>query len=499
MRYQIKEALGIIQKQATQSTIVSLIGTAVGAISQVMLPFIFEEEDQIGALSLLNSISKIFATIFTLGFAQITLQVFSSFRNDEKGHSGFLMFAILYSIAGAAVGLLTFYIFHDFFVGVGDEYQLIRSISYLIFPIIFFKIFFANLDAYMRMLFASVVGIFWEGLMLKVGILIGVFMFWLGWIDFQYTAYVYSFALSLPGIALIYLTFKRTSVIQMPERSLLGKDKRSAIISYGVYGILGAASSILVVSIDQVMLNKMVGTDAVGVYSVLFFAGMLISIPARGIKRISASVLSESWKKDDRDNIQLVYEKSVNNQTAIGVYLFVVGWLCIEPALTYLPDYQYALYVFFFVGLGQLFDMMTGINSEIIATSSAYRMNTYFNIALAALVIGLNFFFIQRWTVVGAAAASALAMFVINIVRWIYLKRAFNFQPFDSKVIWQLITGAVLVVVFKLLPIPVNPLFQMVIYTIIVSVIFWAITFKLNLAPDLKKWWLKIKAMTPLG
>ena len=119
----------------------SLVGTAIGAVSQVMLPFIFEEEDQIGALSLLNSISKIFATIFTLGFAQITLQVFSSFRNDEKGHSGFLMFAMLYSIAGAGLGLITFYWFHDFFVGVGDDYKLIRSISYLIFPIIFFKIF----------------------------------------------------------------------------------------------------------------------------------------------------------------------------------------------------------------------------------------------------------------------------------------------------------------------------------------------------------------------
>jgi O-antigen/teichoic acid export membrane protein len=484
--------LGIIQKQATQSTIVSLVGTAIGAVSQVMLPFIFVEEDQIGALSLLNSISKIFATIFTLGFAQITLQVFSSFRNDEKGHSGFLMFAMLYSIAGAGLGLITFYWFHDFFVGVGDDYKLIRSISYLIFPIIFFKIFFANLDAYMRMLFASVVGIFWEGLMLKLGILVGVLLFWLGWIDFQYTAYVYSFALSLPGIALIYLTFKKTAVIQMPERSLLAKDKRSAIISYGVYGILGAASSILVVSIDQVMLNKMVGTDAVGVYSVLFFAGMLISIPARGIKRISASVLSESWKKNDKANIQLVYEKSVNNQTVIGIYLFVVGWLCIEPALTFLPDYQFALYVFFFVGLGQLFDMMTGINSEIIATSQAYKMNTYFNFVLAVLVIGLNFVFIQEWSVVGAAAASAIAMFIVNIARWFYLKQKFDFQPFDKRTLYHVGIGFLLVLFFKWLPLPLNPLTQMLVYIVAITLIFWTIIFYFDLAPDLKKWWKKI-------
>ena len=476
-----------------RTTVVSFVGTGIGAVSQILLPFVFPEEDQIGALSLLNSISRIFATIFTLGFAQITLQVFAYFRNEEHGHSGFLMFAVLFSLIGSVLGLLSFYALQDYFVGVGNDYRLIRSISYLIFPIIFFKIFYTNLDAYMRMLFSSVAGAFWEGLMLKLMILISVLLFWLGWIDYTYTAYIYSFALSLPGIALIILSFMRTNEIKLPQRSYFTRDTRKDLTNYGIYGILGAASGVLVVSIDQVMLNKMIGTDAVGVYSVLFFAGVLISIPARGVKRIVVPVLAESWKKKDYENIEKVYEKSVTNQTVIGIYLFVAGWLCIEPALSYLPDYAHGLYVFFFIGLGQLFDMMTGVNVEVIATSERYRMNTYFNIVLAGLVICLNFFFILEWNIVGAALASAIAMLAVNFSRWYYLKRKFGFQPFSLKVLIAALLGGALIALFKFIPLDINPLGKMVIYALTVTLVYWTAVIKFNLAPDTNQWLLKLK------
>ncbi len=485
--------MGVIQKQALRTTVISFLGIGIGMISQISLPFILDDKEQIGVLQLLNSVSRIFATIFCFGFTQIAMLTFANFRNEKKGHSGFLIFAIIFSLGGIALGELVFFLTRDFFIGVGDEYKLVRSLSYLIFPIIFFRIIYSNLDIYFRLLYKSVTGAFLEQVLLKFFILMSLMLFFLGWIDYEHMAIVYAFALSLPGIVILVLAFKSEDKIVWPKKELFTAEAKRKMMGYGLFGVISSASGVIIVSIDSVMINKMMSTADVGVYSVLFFAGTLVSVPSRGIKRISITVLSEAWKSKNEKEITDVYQKSVINQTVIGVYFFILGWLCIAPALTFLPKYQDGLYVFFFIGLGQLFDMMTGVNAEIIGTSEKFRVNTYFNITLALLVIGFNFFFIQEWGIVGAAAASGLAILLVNLARWYYLKKVFGFQPFVPKVAFVALLGVVIVVLGVLVPLPFTPVLQMITYTILVTILFWAVVLKFNLAPDLSAWILKMK------
>ncbi len=484
--------MGIIQKQALKTTVISYSGILVGMFSQLLF-VVYLTKTEIGVLSLLNSASNIIAAVFCLGFAQITFQIFSSFRDDNNGHSGFFLFALIFSIAGVVLGEITFYILEDLFVGVGDEYKLVRSLSYLIFPIIFFRIFFRNLDVYLRMLFSSVTGVFLEGILLRIVIFIGIILFWLNWINFEGLAIIYAIALSIPGVIIIFLAFKKTNNVSLPKKELFNKDARRKILNYGTFGIISSISGVIILSIDQVMLNQMVGTDAVGLYSVMFFAGALISIPSRGVKRIAVPVLTESWKNKDKNSIHDIYKKSVVNQSVIGVFLFVIGWALAEPALAFVPKYVDGLYVFFFIGLGQLFDMMTGLNMEVIMTSKQYKMNTYFNIGLGILVIIFNYFFILEWGVVGAAAASALAMFVINFIRWNYLRNKFKLQPFSQSFILILLLGTILVLATSFISIPLSPIWQLIIYGIGTTLIYWGVVLKLNLAPDMTQWLLKIK------
>jgi O-antigen/teichoic acid export membrane protein len=484
--------LGIIQKQALRTTVVSYLGIIVGMVSQLLF-VVYLTKTEIGVLALLNSASNIIGAIFCLGFAQITFQIFSSFRDEKNGHSGFFVFALVFSIVGIVLGELTFYFLEDLFIGVGDEYKLVQSLSYLVFPIIFFRIFFRNFDVYLRMLFSSVTGVFLEGIVLRLTIFIGVILFWLNWINFEGLAIVYALALSIPGFVIIILAFFKTNKILLPKRELFTREARKKILNYGTFGIIASISGVLILSIDQIMLNQMEGTDAVGLYSVMFFAGALISIPSRGIKRIAVPVLTESWKNKDVKNINKIYEKSVVNQSVVGLFLFVIGWALAGPVLTFVPKFSDGLYVFFFIGLGQLFDMLTGLNMEIIMTSKHYRMNTYFNIALGVLVVSLNYFFILEWGVLGAAVASALAMLIINFIRWNYLRTKFELQPFGTPLFLILLIGTTLILVTSFIPLPVEPIWQIIIYGLGTTLIYWGAVLRLNLAPDISDWLIKIK------
>ena len=262
--------MGIIQRQALRTTIISFTGIGVGMVSQMLMPFLFSPE-QIGALSLLNSISTVLAAFFCLGFTQITLNMFSHFRNENEGHSGYLMFGLLFTVLGAILALLTFYFFQDFLIGIEDKNFLIRSMSIFIFPIIIFKIIFLNSDIYLRMLYSSVAGALLEGLVMKVLILMGILSFYLSMIDFSGMVYTYAIALCLPGFMIAIIAFKKTQKITKPVPTFFSRENRVSIFRYGVFGLLATASAIIIISIDQLMINKMIGTDAVGIYSVLFF------------------------------------------------------------------------------------------------------------------------------------------------------------------------------------------------------------------------------------
>ena len=484
--------MGIIQKQAISNTVVSVIGIGIGSISQLLMPFILST-NEIGTLAIINSVSTVIATVFSLGFTQIALRSFSKFKDENNSHSGFLIFGLIVSLIGICLGEFIFYLFHDLFIGENEKNKLVQSFSYLIIPIIIFKTIFKNMDIYLRMLLNSVTGAFLESIVMKLIILLGLLCFLLNFLDFDQVALIYMIALSLPGFLILIISFIKTGKIIFPDKRKFTQKNRIKMMNYGLYGILASASTIIIISVDQVMLNNMVNTDAVGIYSVLFFAGMLVSIPARGIKRISVPILADAWNRNDNENIKEVYNKSVITMTIFGFYLFIVGWACIHPALTFLDKYADFVYVFFFIGLAQLLDMMTGVNMEIIATSSKYKINTYFNFILAMLVIFFNYLFIQEWELVGAASASSLAMFLVNLFRWNYLRKHFKLQPFNKEFFKVVLIGVVFLLLVSYIEINLNPFLLIITYGISITVLYWGIILNLNLSQDINKWILKLK------
>lgn len=487
--------MGIIQRQAIRTTAITFIGIGVGLLSNILKPLILSKE-QIGAIGLLDTTSQLFATIFCLGFPQISFRMFPLFRDEKTGHSGYFLFGVFLSLVGIVFAELSFLLTESWVLGDDANTAAVQMIAHFIIPMIFFRILFKNLDIYMSMMMNSVLGSFLEAFLLKFVIFIACVILWLDWIDYDYFVYIYVVAFCLPGLIIILFSFIKSRPLLLPRKTLFENERKRDMIRYGSYGLFASIASILVLSIDQLMINKMMGTAATGAYTVMFFAGSLVGVPARGIRRISYPILAEAWKKNDLDNISNVYTRSVQSHTVVGVFLFVMGWALIAPALTFDPrymEYSSGIFVFFFIGLAQLIDMMSGVNAEILATSARYKLNVYFNLGLGVALIIFNLFFITRWGIIGAAAASALAMLIINGMRWYYLKRKFGFQPFNMNFVKVLLIGGVLISLVSFITIPLAPLPLMVLYFFAITIVYWGIVLRLNLSEDIKDWLLKMK------
>ena len=261
----------------------------------------------------------------------------------------------------------------------------------------------------------------------------------------------------------------------------------------GLYGLLGSMGTIIVLEVDRVMISNMLGLAENGIYTTVFFFGIFVSIPAKSVKRVAIVVVSDAWKANDLTTIKEVYAKSCLNQFLLAVYLFLGVWLNIDFVFELIPnEYSAGKYVILFIGIGQLFDMLTGVNTEIISTSKYFRYNTFFIAGLILLVIVLNYIFIPLYGITGAAIASALAVILVNVLRYVFLLIKLDYQPFDSNIIKIILLGLACFGLLVFVPVFENLYLNILIRGSLLTLLYWVPAFALKISVDINSSLLKL-------
>src|SRR4029077_2447436 len=103
------------------------------------------------------------------------------------------------------------------------------------------------------------------------------------------------------------------------------------------------------------------------------------------------------------------------------------------------PAYLKARYVFLFLGLMRIVDMGTGVNSQIIATSTLWRFEFFTGIILLAFSLPLNYILAKHLGVIGPAIATFAALTIYNGIRYLFLLKRYKLQPFTAKSIYALL------------------------------------------------------------
>lgn len=483
--------MGIIKKQTIQSTIYTYIGVGIGFVNTVILMPNLLDTEKIGLLSLLNSFSSIFASIFTLGIPLITIKLFPKFRDEGKGHNGYFGFTLLMTIIGIAFGILMYFLFESFWFSDKNSAQYFTPFA-LGFTILFvFRVISKNFDTYIRMLYNTVLGAFLESFVLKIIVffLLGAF-WWVNGFDFKLFFFIYIAALAMPGlISFVYVLAGKDWSMQWHKFKASAKGLNKQFLSLGLFGLLGTLGSIIVLEVDKMMISNMIGLSDNGIYTIAFFFGVFVNIPARGVKRVASVVISDAWKSNELHVIKSIYRKSCINLLLVGVYLFLGVWLNIDYVFQFIPpEYSAGKYVILYIGLGQLFDMLTGVNTEIIASSKYYRYNTYFISSLIVFVIVFNLWLIPIYGITGAAMASAIAMVIYNLVRFVFLNGKLNFQPLNSKSLITVLLGLVCyAIMYYLFPLFDNPYWGIMLTGGTLTIIYWLPAYLLKVSEDVNQ------------
>jgi O-antigen/teichoic acid export membrane protein len=482
--------MGIIIRQSAKSVVITYLGIGFGILNTLwLLPAILTEE-QIGLYRTIINVAVSFSIFASIGAGNIPYRFFPYFKDIKNAHNGFLFFILSVGLTGFVIFMVLYlnlkFLFVNAFI---KNAPALVNYFYLIIPFTLILLLITIFESYNIIQQNPVLPTFTRELLTRIFAAICLILFFL--FKFEYKWFI-NLLVSFYGVTLcilIFYTFSQNYLFLKPHTGVFKSPHLKSILVFSVFVLMGNASGIIINNIDGVMLSSFKGLKDTGIYSIAFFIATFIEIPKKSLSQVLIPLASEANMKNDSRQLELLYKKSSITQLIIGGLIFILVWFNIENIFKIIPHgnvYSQGIWVVFFIGLGKVFDMTTGINQEIVGTSRFYKIDLAFFPFLGLVAIGANMLFIPRYGITGAAMATALSIFLINTIRFLFLLIVMKIQPFSLNTLKAFLAFATVFIINYFLPhIQNHFLLDSFFRSIIIASIFITIVFTLKVSEDI--------------
>ncbi|MBI4646559.1 MAG: polysaccharide biosynthesis C-terminal domain-containing protein [Bacteroidia bacterium] len=479
--------MGIIIRQSAKGTVFAYLGVILGLlISGFLLPKYLTAEEN-GVRTLFITYSVLFQHLANLGMVNVIIRFFPYFRNPSNFHNGFFRLIIIIASLGILCAITVFFIVKPLIImDSADKSALFIQYIYYLIPLIIFTSLFNIFDAYINVLYDSVIGTSQREFVLRIFVIIAILLFYFKILDFSGFVVAWVTAQSLPTVIMAVILMFRKQFYFKQNPGFVTKEMKKSMTSVASYALITTFSVSLLLYIDTLMVNSMLDLKATGIYGITFFFGSIIIIPARSVMKISSILLADAWKENKPDIVNTIYSKSCLNQLIIGLFIFIGVWVNIDNIFEILPiEYEAGKYVIFFISLSFLFESASGVSSALLATSEYYRATTFLLIILIVITILTNYFLIPIWGITGAAIATAISRFLFNFIRYIFINRKLRMQPYNYK--FLIIISIALITYFAGFIIPnfENLIIDIIIRSMVIVIFFPVMIYLSDVSEDI--------------
>jgi O-antigen/teichoic acid export membrane protein len=355
-------------------------------------------------------------------------------KNDQ------LTWALLISCIGFLLVLLAGFVFKNILVDkIFNNSPELLQFYYWTFPFGFGYTIFMIMEAYAWQHRKSVLTNFLKEVLFRFLTTVLIVLTTLHFIkDFKAFIVLYAFLyLAIALFLLIYFIKKKkfhlTFSISKVTRKLYNKIIILASYIWAGGLVFNIASVFDTIIIAAVLPN---GMAAVAPFLLAQNISSLIQAPQRAIISSAVGPLSQAWKEKDYKKIDKIYHHSSINQLVFSCAIFCLIWLNFEEGIHTLKlqeDYLAAKWVFFYIGLYKIIDMGTGLNSQIIGTSTFWRFEFWTGIILLSIMLPLNWQLTRYLGILGPAISNLIGFSIYNLIRYLFLWNKFKMQPFTIK------------------------------------------------------------------
>lgn len=236
-------------------------------------------------------------------------------------------------------------------------------------------------------------------------------------------------AMGMTAVVGLVLLYRRTSLRPtLPGGSV---DVRS-YLSYSVPLAFKDAGSVLYTRIDILVVGTLLSATAVGYYQVAIVLSFLLTLPITAVNQIFPPVTSRLYQDDEWETISDVY-KTAARWILSGTLPAVAGLLVFRTEILRLfgSEFTAAAPLLVLFAVGQTANAFVGPSGYLLMMTDRQFVVTANQWGFGVLNLVLNVVLVQRFGIIGAAAATAGVLVAINVTRVSEIYYFYRTHPFS--------------------------------------------------------------------
>ncbi len=479
-----------IRKKSIISTVWIFFGFVVGGINT----YLYTHADwftpaQYGLASTLVQVGSLFFAFASAGTLSFINKFFPYYQDHlEDRNNDLLALALCVALAGFVLSAIGGYVIQPLILKKFNENaRMLVDYYFWAFPVAFFMLLFHILEAYsygyqkgvlVNILRETVIRLFTLVLiLLKIGNVI----------SFNQFVMLFSFQYALIVIVLLYILIREKKLHLHFTISKVTRRFKKKIIAIMALTYLVVIVAMLRQSIDNLVLASKINLAKAGVFTFATYLSTLLMAPNRSLISVTIPLLSRAWKDKNLMEINRIYKRSSINLLLFALFAFCCIMLNYKQGVTYFglnPEYMEGTWVFALLGIQAVIELGTGINAQIIGTSTYWRFELFTGLLLATLIIPLSYVLTTKYGLIGPAIANLVSLTIYNAVRFGFLWKKFNMQPFTVKTAEALMIAGVSFTGCYLLLDSIGGLTGLVGRSLLFSACFIVLVLYRNISPD---------------
>lgn len=427
--------MGVIIRESLKTSIVNYVGVVIGTINVLFLYNKLLTTEEYGLYAILLSFPVVAAGFINLGIPHVAIRFFNRFANEEKKHHGILTFLLLIPLAGFLVFLLAFYGFRGLFEDLYRESPALITFSWVLPVLTFSTLYQTVLEAYCRAHLKVVVPAVVREIYMKLANSFLVIGYYLGWFSLSQMVAGLAVIFVIALLLLLFYIRHLGRLFLVWDWTVVKSPVFPEIVKYGLWTMAGGAAATALPHLEKLILPMFNdGLTHTAIFTIALNIALVISIPRNTIASISDPVLARAWAEGNTTEVKTIYSKSALNLGIIGLFLFLGVWCNIDSIFEIIPNpdkYRAGKYVVLLIGLANVFDMATGLNSELLKNSAYYRVDFLMFLLRFAVLTITNILLIPVIGYNGAAAAIFISTLLYNLAKYLFIWRKLDMQPFS--------------------------------------------------------------------
>lgn len=493
--------MGVLQKQAFQNALLLYTGVLLGAINKYLLFSRILGGENMGLVDVLLYSSLVLAEMSKLGSGSILIRFFPYFtQHKEKQASFHFLNLIFYPLMGfLGLSLLILIGKQPFLSFFSEKSALFVEYYYYIFPLFLGYALFSSFFSFSQSNLKTVIPVAIQEIGVRVWQAIAVLLFYFEWISFPVFLLLYSLTYWVNGSFLVaYLLWLKRLKLKI-DFALMGTRLHKIMLRFGFVSFLSRAAEVIKENTGAIQIASLAGLNATAIYGLGAFVALMIYIPARAMGNIALPIIIQKIQHKKFQDLSEIYQKSALNGLIMGLLAFILIVINIDYLIVFLPKDRFQhlediKYVTLFLSLSRIFDVANGVNAAIVGYSKkTYHYAFFSNVLLIAMILIFNLLFVPSFGVIGAGAATALAMFFYNLINTFIVWHEYKMQPFSIQSLYPFGIVAFILVLHFYLPFFENIWLNIFIRSGIAIFIYSALILFFHISADFDGIWRKVK------